>query len=152
MRLPKLTAQNLEHYTWPLQTLHGDTRRKFGTMSPADMCSHLRHTLEVSYGAKVDPDHSSWLSRGIGRIVVFHIFTHWPGGVIKQPDSWSPPATERFEDERDALVAALKKFAEEREKSPEKQTLSPLLGMRTLAYWSHLHAVHFAHHYRQFGI
>ncbi len=152
MRLPKLTAKDIEHYTWPLQTLRGDTPRKFGTMTPADMCRHMRHTLEVSYGAKVDPDRSNWFTRGIGRILVFHIFTRWPGGRIKQPDSWSPPARDKFEVERDALVAALKKFAEERESNPEKKALSPLLGMRTLKYWSHIHAVHFSHHYRQFGI
>ena len=152
MPLPKLNRGNLPAYTDPVPNLSADTPRKFGTMTPAAMLSHLTHTLEVSCGAAEDPDHSNWFTRGPGRVLAFHWFTRWPGGVIKQPDSWSPPPSEEFEGERQKFLAALDRFCDALEATPDRLTVSPLLGPRSIAYWSHLHSVHFAHHYRQFGL
>ncbi len=152
MGLPRLNRAGLQTYLNAAQKLREDTPRRFGTMSPNQMVRHLRHTLDVSYGAKDDPPRHNWFTRSIGRIVVFHIFTRWPGGVLKQPDSWSPPPEDGFEVERQRLLDALKHYVEEQEKSPDRTTISPLLGPLTLKYWGHIHSVHFAHHFRQFGL
>ena len=152
MPLPELNSDNLGVYLDAVRELRVDTPARWGKMDATRMARHLRHTLEVSYGEREDPDHSNWFTRGIGRVLAFHIFTWWPGGVIKQPDSWTPPPEHEFDEEHNLFMRALERFVEELRKDPSRKTLSPLLGPRTLDYWTHIHSVHFAHHFRQFGL
>lgn len=114
--------------------------------------SHLRHTFQISLGEIEEADTSNFFMRTVGRILAFHVFTKWPGGRIKAPDSWTPEPTAAFEVERDQALAALDRFVEAATVDPTRRTVSPLLGPITLDYWQHVHGVHLAHHLRQFGV
>ena len=152
MPLPLLNRDTLSVYVNAARELKADTPRRFGKMAPSDMVRHLRHTLEVSYGEKEEPDRSTWFSRGIGRVLIFHLITRWPGGILKQPDAWTPAPENEFDVEHQKFLDALERFVDELVKAPERKTVSPILGPRTLEYWGHIHAVHMSHHFRQFKL
>jgi hypothetical protein len=114
--------------------------------------AHIRHTLQVSLGEIEVQDASNIVMRTVGRILAFHIFTRWPGGKIKAPPEWTPEPAAEFEVERDQALATLDRFVEAATLDPTRRTISPLLGPITLDYWQHVHGVHLAHHFRQFGV
>ncbi len=135
-----------------LMAIRGDTRPAWGKLTPARLMAHLRFSLQVSLGEIEVEDTSNVFMRTVGRVLAFHLFKKWPGGKIKAPDDWTPEPAAEFEAERDQALAALDRFVEAATLDPTRRTISPLLGPITLDYWQHVHGVHMAHHFRQFGV
>jgi hypothetical protein len=147
-----LTRQTAADFTGRVEALRVDSTRKFGKMSVERMLKHLRNAFEVALGEKTLPDESKPILRDIAYFVIARVMTTWPGGRIKAPDYWSPPADYDFEGERRALLAAMNRFLEAFEKSPDQIGLHPLLGPLSMRKWSQLMGVHMHHHMRQFGV
>jgi hypothetical protein len=147
-----LTRQTLPDFTRRVQALRSDSPRKFGKMPIEQMLKHLRNAHEVALGEKSMPDESKPIIRDILYFVIARLLTTWPGGRIKAPDYWSPPADFDFEGERKGLLGAMTRFVDSLEKSPDKATVHPMLGPLTQRKWSQLNGVHINHHMRQFGV
>lgn len=147
-----LTRETLPDFTRRIEALRPDSQRKFGKMSVEQMLKHLRNAFEVALGEKTLPDESKPILRDIVFFLIARLITTWPGGRIKAPDYWSPPADYDFDGERSGLLAAMGRFMEAFEKSPEKIGLHPILGPLTMKKWSQLMGVHIHHHMRQFGV
>lgn len=148
----RLESGTADWFKQRLMAIQPDARPAWGKLTPAGLMAHLRHTLQVSLGEVEVHDTSNIFMRTIGRILAFHLFTKWPGGKIKAPADWTPEPKAEFEVERDQALAALDRFAEAATLDPTRRTVSPLLGPITLDYWQHVHGVHMAHHFRQFGV
>jgi hypothetical protein len=121
-------------------------------MSVEQMLKHLRNAFEVSLGEKTLPDESTPILRSIIFFVIAHVMTTWPGGRIKAPDYWTPPAEYDFERERKELLGAMDRFLAAYESGPDKVGVHPILGPLTMRKWSQLMGVHMHHHMRQFGV
>lgn len=147
-----LTRETQSNFAHRIEALRADSQRKFGEMSVEQMLKHLRNAMEVALGEKTLPDESKPIIRDILFILIARLITTWPGGKIKAPDYWSPPADYDFERERTELLGVLGRFLDTFEKSPDKIGVHPILGPLTLKKWSQLMGVHIHHHMRQFGV
>ena len=147
-----LTRQTLSDFAGRVQALRPDSQRKFGKMSIEQMLKHLRNAFEVSLGEKTLPDESKPVVRDILYFLIARVITTWPGGRIKAPDYWSPPADYDFERERKELLGAMDRFLGAFESAPDKIGVHPILGPLSMREWSQLMGVHMHHHMRQFGV
>ncbi len=147
-----LTRETHSDFTHRVQALRADSNRKFGKMSIEQMLKHLRNAFEVSLGEKSLPDESKPIVRDVLFFLIARVITTWPGGRIKAPDYWSPPADYDFERERKELLGAMDRFLGAFEAAPDKIGVHPILGPLTMRKWSQLMGVHMHHHMRQFGV
>ena len=152
MGKPSLTAATADHFRERLAKLEPDSERRFGTLDPAAMLRHMRLACEVGAGEVEVEDESTPVVRSVMFFVITRIMTTWPGGRIKAPDFWTPPADHEFEEERTALLAAMDRFNEKLEKEPDSRAANPVLGSLSTRQWSRLTGIHFHHHLRQFGV
>jgi hypothetical protein len=151
MSIRRLDRANLQAFIGRICAIRTDTRPRWGRLTSAGLMAHLRYSIEVSLGEHDARDESNWFTRTIGRVLFFHWFTRWPGGVLKAKPGWTPFPRDDFDTERNALIDALERFVATAEREPDRVTISPLLGPLPLEYWRHIHGVHIAHHLRQFG-
>ncbi len=147
-----LTRQTLPDFTRRIEGLTPASQRKFGKMSIERMLKHLRNAHEVALGEVKMLDESKPIVRDILYFVIARVLTTWPGGRIKAPDYWSPPADFDFEGERKGLLSAMQRFTEGLEKTPDMVAVHPMLGGLTMRKWSQLNGLHIHHHMRQFGV
>ncbi len=82
----------------------------------------------------------------------FNVFTIWPPSRRRLPADWLPSAGQPFATEKKRLLEALDRFVETHEQDPRRTAVHTTLGPLTLQAWSHIHAVHFNHHFRQFRL
>ena len=135
-----------------VQALRADSQRKFGKMSVEQMLKHLRNAFEVALGEKRMQDDSKPIVRDVVLFLVTSVIKTWPGGSIKAPDYWSPPADYEFDRERAELLGAMERFVAAYDASADKVTVHPILGPLTLHKSSRLMGPHMHHHMRQFGV
>lgn len=152
MALARLTLENLPRFEARIVKLTADTKPAWGALSPAELMVHFRSVIEMSLEEKQFEDRSTWFSRNIMRVVAFHIMPSWPKGKIKAPAEFTPEARASFEDERNAFLAAMRRFVEAAAANPNRTTRHSLFGPLTLDYWTFMHARHFEHHFDQFGV
>lgn len=152
MGKPSLTAATADHFRERLAKLEPDSERRFGTLDPVKMMRHMRHTLEAAIGKVEVKDESIPILRHVMYIGICHVITTWPGGRIKAPDSWTPPADKNFDDERTALLAAVDDYVDVLDREPERVGVHPALGPLTVRKWSRYMGFEFHHHLRQFGV
>ncbi len=146
-----LTHENKDSFINRFNAITLDSAPQWGSLNASGMLRHLRYTIELSLGEVQEKDISNFFSRTIIRILFFHCITTWPKG-IKAPPTFTPDTSESLESEREQLIQALHRFCDTVEREPQRKTLSPLLGMITLRYWSRVHGIHMNHHLRQFGV
>jgi hypothetical protein len=153
MKLHDLNTATIHRYKECVNQIQPDTSRNWGKMEPIVLLAHLRRTIELSLGEVPEvKDVSVPVVRTVLRKVFFDWFTNWPKGKLKAPPIFFAPSGDDFERERELLLVALDRFVAALDDEPDREELSPLLGPLTLRYWAHLHAVHSAHHFRQFGM
>jgi len=155
MAIPKIDKKNLPFYRARILALDETTPARWGGMNAAAMVSHLRAMVELSLGEiEVPVVVPPIIGRTLG-LLFFYFFTRWPRGRkgSKPPiPALCPVPSLGFEEERQRLLAALDRFVARQESDPRAKTTNPLLGPITLEQWTHVHGVHFRHHYRQFGV
>lgn len=147
-----LTAATAGQFKERLRAIPADGQPRFGKLQPPALMRHLRKVLEVSLEEVKEPDISNIMTRSVLRYLFFHVFTNWPKGKIKAPDSFTPEPEGAFEEEREKALAAVDRFVVAQQENPARKTLSPLLGPITLAYWGRVHGIHMEHHFKQYGV
>lgn len=129
-----------------------DSTRLWGKMPLPVMLRHLRFNLELSLGEAHLPDTSIPVLRRAVFYVFFRWFTRWPRARIKAPQSFFPEVDGGFEVERQALLAAMRRFAERAQAQPGVRAVMPLLGPLPMRDWAYVHGAHCNHHLRQFSV
>ena len=147
-----LTRETADEFRNRINQLSPDSDRKFGKMDVTQMMRHMRLSCDTATGKANVTDKSTPLVRNIMFFAVCHVITTWPGGRIKAPDYWSPPAEHGFEDERKLLLGAIDEFLDKLEQDPSFVAANPVLGPLDQHKWSRLMGIHFKHHLRQFGV
>lgn len=150
-RPPDLSAETLPLFRERVAALTPAAARKWGSLTPARMLRHLREMVGMSLGEVEAPDESNFIFRAVVRPLFFEWMTTWPHN-LKAPDRFTPDAEGDLEVEREALLAALARFVARQSAEPDRVASHPVFGPQTLRYWGRLHGVHFAHHFRQFGV
>jgi len=130
-----------------------ETQLLWGSMSSARMLRHLRLAFEASLGEVVVEDRSNFFTRNILAFIVFHLWTNWPKGKIKVPDSLTPEPDGDLDSERRKLIEAGDRFLDALEEDPNRLGgAHPMFGRQRISSWSLMHGVHMDHHLRQFGV
>jgi hypothetical protein len=135
-----------------IQAVAADQPPRWGKLDAPRMMRHLRFTFELSLGEVEAEDMSNPLTRTVLKKLFFEWFTNWPKGRIKAPVYFTPPADGDLEAERTALYPVIERYLQALADTPERKTLSPLLGPVPLSYWAVIHGVHTHHHLKQFGV
>ncbi len=152
MSAPFLTRQTMPKFRERLEHIAPLSHRQWGELEPPAMLAHLRRTIEISLGEIEDiKDESTVFSRTVIWWFAFHLMTDWPKGKLKAPDYFFIDTEDTIEQERARLLETMDRFIEASESTPDRKTLSPLLGMKTLRAWRRIHGIHMDHHLRQFG-
>lgn len=153
MAVRELTRENLAYFADALSSIHSLDQRHWGTLTPEGLMRHLRTSIEISLGE--GPKTRSMgvpVVRTLLRYLFFHWFTKWPGGKIKAPASFTPEAEGSLDEEREALLRAIGRFFDAVDSHPDRPAPNMLLGPQPLRYYGRIHGVHFAHHFRQYGV
>lgn len=118
------------------------------------MLRHLRATLELSLGELAAPLLvPRWIGTPVGWLFTT-VVTRWPRGRgSRRPPipALCPPAEAPLDEERERLLASMGRFVARLRAEPRARARHPIFGDLTLARWARVHALHFAHHLRQFG-
>lgn len=147
-----LTSQTVDEFKSRLENLTPDSERIFGTLDPAGMMRHMRNVMETALEEVTHPNKTIPIVGPTLFFIFCNIITTWPGGKIKAPAFWTPPAEEEFEKERELIFAAMDRFLEKAEKEPTKKVQNPFFGKLTMKNWALLTGVHLHHHLRQFSV
>ncbi len=129
-----------------------DSERKFGTMDSTKMLRHMRLSYETAIGETDFEIKPIPVLSPILLYVFSNVLKVWPGGKIKAPGFWSPPAEGAFDEELKLITEAQSRFLEKLESSPDEVNAHPIFGKMTVQQWSRLLGPHLNHHLRQFGV
>lgn len=144
-----LDAATRERYVGRIRSLSPDARPRFGTLTAERMVCHVHDGLRIAFGELTPPPQRTPLKNALGRWFVIWSPVPWPKGRIKAPPSFfATPPSPRFEEDRDALIAAVRRFERPDEVAWAE---SPFLGPLTAREWAALNARHLDHHLSQFG-
>ena len=146
------TSETAESYASRMGGLRADSERKFGTMDTTKMLRHMRLSYETAIGETELENKTIPLVAPLVLYVFSNVVKTWPGGAIKAPGFWSPPAEGDFEEEYRLLAASQQRFLERLSTSPGDVNPHPLFGKMTVQQWSRLLGPHLNHHLRQFGV
>ena len=137
-----------------LRTLSADTPARWGGLDCGGMVRHLRATVELSLGEMQAPRVvPTWIGRPVGWLSLY-VFTRWPRGRKSSKPAVPvlfPGRSTTFDEDRERLLAALERFVEHAAAKPLAHANHPLMGTTTRRRWARVHALHVAHHLRQFG-
>jgi oxepin-CoA hydrolase/3-oxo-5,6-dehydrosuberyl-CoA semialdehyde dehydrogenase len=137
-----------------LRALAPDAPARWGRMDAHAMLRHVRATLAMSLGElEVPLLVPTWIGAPVG-LLFTDVLTRWPrglGGRNPPLPALHPPADATLDVDRERLVAALRRFVDARRSEPRRRALHPVFGQLALERWARVHALHLAHHLRQFG-
>ena len=144
-------STTLDAFERRVAAIDSSERRKWGTMSLAQMFAHLRIVFEVSLEERETRDESrAWLMPVLW-LLLFRLWTNWPKGRIKASTQFLDDNADDVEAERSQLIAAMRRFVAKSEAEPDRIVLEPMLGRISLKKWQRVHGVHCDYHLRQFG-
>lgn len=126
-----------------------DSKPLWGSMNPGEMRAHLLTAVRYSLGREeIAPPEGSWFIRTILTPLLINGWLKMPKNVAK-PKMYDvqPPTAEL-----DALTGEMNEFAERYASGQFDPPAHPALGDLGAKGWAKLHAVHFDHHLRQFGV
>jgi len=145
-----LDAPTRERFLERIRALPPEARPRFGTLTADRMVCHLHDGLRIAFGELKPPRQRTPLKNALGRWLVIWSPIPWPKGRIKAPPSFfATPPSPRFEEDREALLAAVRRF-----ERPDDVAWgeSPFLGRLGPRDWAALNARHLDHHLSQFGV
>lgn len=146
-----LNQHSLPAFEERVAAVEADATPAWGTLTPIAMLAHLERTLEVSLGAYAVVDQSTLFSRTVLRWIALHQPHRWPRGRIKAPPGAMPRPRGGFTEQRDALLATMRRFVDTAAAEPDRHALHPLFGQLPLKTWQTFHGNHFNHHLMQFN-
>lgn len=153
MAVLELSRANYPEFERRIRAIASVEQRKWGKLTPEGVLRHLRTSVEISLGeGPKAPNFSVPGLRVLVRKLFFEWFTTWPGGWMKAPASFTPAPEGDLAFERDALLAILNRYLDTAEREPDRLGPNALLGPTPLRAYGPVHGVHFAHHFRQYGV
>lgn len=147
-----LNRETLPQFIERVRAMSRTSKRRWGTMEPAQALRHLTYSIEVSLGMQHAEDVSKPLIRDVLYVFACRWFTNWPKGKLKGPKFYFPVPALEFEGEQAQLVHLLEQFVVTLEKYPDRSAVHPFFGSLTYRKWARLHGCHIDHHLRQFGV
>ncbi|MBM3770415.1 MAG: DUF1569 domain-containing protein [Acidimicrobiia bacterium] len=96
-----------------LARLMPNTSRQWGTLTPAEMLSHLSDSLLAVLGERSASSAESWWSRTVLKYIALHTSIPWPQGIQTRPEVDPKRAGTKpveFERDREQLVALVRRF------------------------------------------
>lgn len=120
-------------------------------MSPAQMCQHVRLSIQASI-SEIDVEDKSSVAYRLVRPLLYSGLLPKPKGNVAAPGEYVVESDADFEHERDALLAAIERFLAYAEEKPTDKTRHPFFGLLTMRQWRRGHALHLDHHLEQFGV
>jgi hypothetical protein len=152
---PDLDERSLPDLARRLRTLAPDAPARWGSMDASAMLRHLRAALAMSLGElEVPLLVPRWIGAPVGWLFTT-VLTRWPrslGGHNPPIPALHPETEAPFDEERERLLAALRHFVERLRADPRARARHPVFGDLTLERWARVHALHVAHHLRQFDV
>jgi hypothetical protein len=129
-----------------LATLHPDSPRQWGTMTPGQMLWHVNEFLAAALGEGTMPQQKTPLPLPIMRFLLLYL--PWPKSAPTNKGAVAT-GTPDFAAERARCQALIAKFASRPVDGP--WPVDPTWGAVSGAFASKLQAKHLDHHLRQFG-
>jgi Protein of unknown function (DUF1569) len=137
-----------------LDKLDADASPLWGKMNPQQMIEHLILIVGYSNGRfnfdqKTDPERLAY--RKMRYFEKYVPMTH----DIKQPflpETPHPVMYPDLETAKNFLLQQLERFDDYYAEHPRIEAMHPVLGMLNYNEWVEMHARHFEHHLRQFGV
>jgi hypothetical protein len=153
MCLPDLSSKNIDTYKSKLDQLRPETTANWGKLDATGMLNHLRVVLEVALEERTLPPMKGILPI-FGRVGLFRrlIFSLPMWKNVKAPDELTPTTVGSFEEEKAILLETMARFAAAAASNPQRKTSDPMFGAITLKERAHMQAIHFTHHFKQFGL
>ena len=145
-----LDAPTRERFLGRIRALSPDARPRFGTLDASRMVCHLLDGLRIAFSELSPEPVRTPLKNAFGRWLVIWSPVPWPKGRVKAPPGFfTTVPSPRFEEDREALLAAVRRF-----EKPEEVAWgeSPFLGRLDARAWAALNARHLEHHLGQFGV
>jgi len=130
-----------------LRRLTPDARPRWGSMTPPQLLAHLIAAFAISSGAKAVQVRRGFLATRLGRALALRLPI--PRGRIRAPADFHQTAPGDFEADRERVIAAIERFAED---PAARGGVSPIFGRLSARQWARLHATHLQHHLTQFGV
>jgi hypothetical protein len=144
-----LDAATRQRYLARIGALSPEAPPRFGTMTVHRMVCHLHDGLRIAFGELRPEPVRTPLKNALGRWFVIWSPIPWPKGRIKAPPSFlATPPSPCFEEDREALASAVRRFEAPGEIAWAE---SPFLGTLSARDWAALNARHLDHHLGQFG-
>ncbi len=137
-----------------LDNLHADAKPLWGLMNAQQMIEHLGYVVGLSNGrleVKPTADAERLAYRKMRYFEKYVPMTR----QIRQdflPETPHPVMYPDLESAKNFLLQQLERFDDYFAEHPQMMTLHPVLGMLNYEEWVEMHARHFEHHLRQFGI
>lgn len=133
-----------------LNKLTGDSKAKFGVMSPQHMLEHMIKTVKIStkvYGEV--PETPTDAQKGFRKFM----YSDMP---FPEPKSDASKLEDlrlgSLEEAKQALLDAVKGFYQKFEENPELKPFNPTFGQLKKEDLEVFHAKHLKHHFNQFGL
>jgi preprotein translocase subunit SecA len=134
------------------KNLDASTKPLWGNMSAQRMVEHLTDGINMSRGIG---DHQLTVPAEKAEQLKQFLHTDKPMAQNIQVPFALPNTALRNADLDDAIdefTITWVDYEEEQELEPEKQAIHPFYGNLTLEEWLKVHAKHFTHHFKQFGL
>lgn len=130
-----------------LGQLRADSRPVWGRMTPDQMLWHMNQALGTSLGRMSPPRNRALLPRPVLRFFVLNF--PWPRNSPTNKD-WVARERHDFNAELARCQALVSDFVAR--PVDERSAVHPLFGQMSGRQQSRLHAKHFDHHLKQFGL
>lgn len=145
-----LNRDSVEYYLKRILEVTGDTERRWGTMSPAQMLAHVNLLMEGSLG-EVSVEGNGQIPFKWFKPIVLSGIIPFPKNRAKAPAVFLADDASSIAEERERLEHSIGRFLERFEDSPDRVQVNPIFGPMTGTQWARLHGLHLNHHLAQFG-
>jgi hypothetical protein len=132
-----------------LDRLTPDAERRFGTMSPGQMLSHLQDSLGVALGRVESKPAPILMANPFTRWLAICVIP-WPKGKLDSPKNQLQSSPGEFATDRDRLKASIVEFADRGAEGAfgTHEYFGDMPGLR----WGQLLHRHVDYHLKQFGV
>ena len=150
MQHKDFNSKTVTHFLNRIANVEKDTKRRWGTMTPAQMFAHVSLGFEGSLGELPIEGNGKIPFKWLKPIVLSGLLPFPKNG--KAPPVFITDNVGSVAEERERLQKSIKRFLGQSEKEPGRLQVNPLFGPMTMTQWARLHCLHLNHHLDQFGV
>jgi Protein of unknown function (DUF1569) len=135
-----------------LRTIHPDSPRQWGKMSPHEMVCHLSDAFRMVIGHKAVSPATSLVQRTVVKWIALYAPMPWPSGILTRPEieqGVGGTCPGEFATDIKELMLLVDAFATQDPRVDWPP--HPIFGPLTRKAWLRWGYLHMDHHLRQFG-